>query len=69
MLVTLPTVRLCTVLNTLGTCGCQPQLFVENTCKRAFYCTEVPDTVENGADYDGCAVECQDDEILIADPR
>ena len=36
---------------------------------RAFYCTEVPDTVENAADYDGCAVECQDDEILIADPR
>ena len=57
------------VQNTLGTCGCQPQVFVENSCRRGFYCTEVPDTVENGADYDGCAVECQDDEILIADPR
>ena len=52
------------VQNTLGTCGCQPQVFVENTCRRGFYCTEVPDTVENGADYDGCAVECQDDEIF-----
>merc|ERR1719192_3298764 len=55
--------------NPLGTCGCKPQLFVENTCRRAFYCTEVPDSVENGADYDGCGVECQDNEILIADPR
>ena len=36
---------------------------------RAFYCTEVPDSVENATDYDGCAVECQDNEILIADPR
>ena len=36
---------------------------------RAFYCTDVPDTVENSADYDGCAVECQENEILIADPR
>merc|ERR1712154_358474 len=54
--------------NTLGTCGCSPQLFVDNTCMKAFYCTEVPPDVTDGGEYEGCAVECQENEILIADP-
>ena len=35
----------------------------------AFYCTEVPSDVPDGGEYDGCAVECHEDQILIADPR
>ena len=45
------------------------QIVAENLVFEAFYCTEVPPDVTDGGEYEGCAVECQENEILIADPR
>ena len=47
-------------------------MFVDNTCKKAFFCMTpdmFPEDVTNPEQYDGCELECGDDEILIADTR
>lgn len=57
--------------NPLGTCGeCGGQLFVNDDCTKAFFCM-LPDDLPDGApeDAEGCELVCEDDEVLIADPR
>lgn len=58
--------------NSLGNCECPEQLFVSNDCMSAFYCMDdasLEDMGHNPDDVDGCELVCEDDEILIADPR
>jgi len=58
--------------NSLGNCECGEQLFVSNDCLKAFYCMDddaLEQIGENPEQVDGCELVCEDDEILIADPR
>ena len=57
--------------NSLGTCGdCGGQLFVNDDCTSAFFCMLPEELPEDApADAEGCELVCEDDEILIADPR
>ena len=73
--------------NTLGSCECGKQLFINDECSKVrkiheniimrllqmqgFYCMqdyEFP-SMEDAIKYDGCEIECNDDEILLVDPR
>ena len=45
---------------------------MDNTCKKAFFCMTpdmFPEDVTNPELFEGCELECEDDEILIADTR
>ena len=57
--------RLCAYsTNTLGTCGCENQLFIGNGCTEGFLCTS---SIPNPLIYDGCIKQCQDGQILVPD--
>ncbi len=52
------------VSNFLGTCECDPQFFMDNDCKRAFYCN----SANAGENSEGCMLECTgDDEYVLYD--
>jgi len=51
--------------NTLGSCECDGQLWINDDCTKGYYC----DSAAGGNDFPGCAIECETDEILIVDPR
>ena len=65
--------RLCDVM-TFGVvepCGeCGGQLFVSDDCTTAFFCMLGEDLPEGAPeDAEGCELVCDEDEVLIADPR
>ena len=43
---------------------------MNDDCTKAFFCM-LPDELPDGApeDAEGCELVCEDDEVLIADPR
>ncbi|XP_023325961.1 uncharacterized protein LOC111699505 [Eurytemora carolleeae] len=51
--------------NTLGTCECGKQLFINKDCTEGFYCME--SGFPEGVKADGCIKSCRPDEILIVD--
>merc|ERR1719242_2020385 len=57
--------------NTLGDCECNRQLWIAHECHSGFVCLAGQgEVVEvNGVAYEGCEIECREDEVLVVDPH
>merc|ERR1719189_3283334 len=55
--------------NTLGNCGCNGQLWIAHQCHSGFFCLVEDGQVVPDTEYQGCEIECADDEILVVDPH
>merc|ERR1719382_594242 len=55
--------------NTLGKCGCNGQLWIAHQCHSGFFCLVEDGQVVPDTEYQGCEIECADDEILVVDPH
>merc|ERR1719189_3123500 len=54
--------------NTLGDCECNRQLWIAHECHSGFVCLGEFVTA-NGVAYEGCEIECREDEVLVVDPH
>jgi len=55
--------------NTLGKCGCNGQLWIAHQCHSGFFCLVEDGQVVPDTEYQGCEIECAEDEILVVDPH
>merc|ERR1712228_605271 len=55
--------------NTLGSCGCNGQLWIAHQCHSGFFCLVEEGQVVPGTNAQGCEIECAADEILVVDPH
>jgi hypothetical protein len=55
--------------NTLGKCGCNGQLWIAHQCHSGFFCLVEDGQVVPNTQYQGCEIECAEDEILVVDPH
>merc|ERR1712212_2025 len=55
--------------NSLGTCDCEGQFFVSDSCHKGFYCRDPEGIDIQGVNYQGCEITCREDEILLVDPH
>jgi len=64
---TKPPITICSYANnTLGTCECGKQLFINEDCTEGFFCMD--GTFPPGVVADGCQKKCQKNEIIVVNP-